>query len=111
MRILHVILSADPKRGGPIAAVVGFSLAHIASGHCAEVVCGDAPGASWLAEFPMPCHPLGPSKGTLRFGRKLIPWLLKHAGEYDMVVVHGIWRYHTIAARQASRNPLIGSSR
>jgi glycosyltransferase involved in cell wall biosynthesis len=36
-----------------------------------------------------------------RFSRRFLPWLRKHAAEYDAVIVNGLWQYHSFATWRA----------
>lgn len=64
-------------------------------GHCIEVVSLDAPGASFLRDFPLPVHPLGPRTGGYRFSARFVPWLRANFAKYDIVIVNGIWQYNS----------------
>jgi len=61
----------------------------------------DAPDAEFIKHFPLPIHPLGP--GLLKYGytNRLVPWLREHARNYDVLVVDGIWQYHSFGAWRA----------
>lgn len=101
MRILHVIASTNPEGGGPIEGVKQRGRVLREMGHEIEIACLDAPDAHWLSEVGFPVHALGPARGGYGVTPRLRPWLQNHAGEYDGVVVNGIWQYHALAARQA----------
>lgn len=72
-------------------------------GHPIEIACCDPPNADWLAGVGFPVHALGPATGTYGFTPRLTPWLVRHAPEYDGVVVNGMWQYHSLAASRAMR--------
>jgi glycosyltransferase involved in cell wall biosynthesis len=48
-------------------------------------------------------HALGPTRGTYRYTASLRPWLRAHAGDYDAVIVNGLWQYHSFATWQVMR--------
>jgi glycosyltransferase involved in cell wall biosynthesis len=98
---LHVIASTNPEGGGPIEGVKQRGRVLHEMGHPIEIACFDAPDAPWLSQVGFPVHALGPASGGYGFTPRLRPWLQNHAGEYDGVVVNGIWQYHALAARQA----------
>ena len=79
MKILHVIASADPRGGGPIEGIRQRGLALLAMGHQPEVLTLDAPGAPYLANFPLPVHAVGPATGSYRWAAAISPWLRAHA--------------------------------
>jgi glycosyltransferase involved in cell wall biosynthesis len=91
MNILHAIQSVDFTGGGPIEGLVQLSRATDKSmSH--QVVSIDAPGAACVRDFPLPLAALGPA-GILGYSAQLAPWIRAHAGDYDAVVIHGLWRY------------------
>jgi len=96
VRILHIIHSVDPAGGGPIEGLIRQCQA-LPECRC-EVVTLDPPDAPFLKDFPLPVHALGVRAhgGRLsRFGYTphLVPWLKAHAGDYDISVVNGLWKY------------------
>ena len=67
----------------------------------------DDPSASFLCDYPMKVHALGPVLGPRQrwnlaahfgFAPCMVPWLRAHVGEYDAVIVNGLWNYSTFAA-------------
>lgn len=104
MKILHVISSIDPRNGGPIEGVRNQVQYLISQGHMVEVVSLDSPESEYLASFPFIVHPVGPARGKYAFCNKLIPWLKKNGRDYDVVIVNGIWQFHSFATWRALRN-------
>jgi glycosyltransferase involved in cell wall biosynthesis len=72
-------------------------------GHQVEVLSLDDANSSFIASFGLPVHALGPSNGGYRYNAKLVPWLQSHANQYDVIVVNGIWQYHSFGAWRALR--------
>lgn len=103
LNILHVISSASPAGGGPIEGLKHLASRAVANGHRVEVVSLDGPDEPFLASFPLPIYPLGPSLLTYGFSSSLVPWLRENAGRYDVVVVNGIWQYHSFACWRVLR--------
>ena len=103
MRLLNVIPSIDPAKGGTSEGLRQSVMATFALGHVDEVLCLDAPDAPWLADFPARVHALGPVASTYGYHRALVPWLRAHAADYDAVVVHGVWQYTSLAVWRALR--------
>src|SRR5665213_1564111 len=105
MKILHLIDSVDPRRGGPIEGIVRHDevARPIARREIASL---DPPDAAYLKDFPLPVHALGESHPPIplrplvhyRFSRKLIPWLENNVDSYDAVIVNGLWNYAACAA-------------
>ncbi len=112
-RVLHVIASVDPRGGGPIEGILRQDEALREYG-MREIVCLDPPDAPFLKEFPIKVHALGIGRfdaniSATRFKRfgyspKLVPWLRKHAGDYDCVVVNGLWNYASVGAARVLPN-------
>ena len=108
MKLLHVIASANPAGGGPIEGIIRQNNAMAAHGS-RDLVTADRPDAPFLADFPMRVHALGLRPKVLhyvpisRYGYTphLVPWLRKHARDYDAVVVNGLWNYAAAAAARA----------
>ena len=103
MKILHILPSVDPQGGGPMEGVRQRGQRLVEMGHGVEVVTLDAPGAPFLAAFPLPVHALGPARGGYRYCPRLVPWLMQHAPGFDAVVIHGLWQYHSFGAWRALR--------
>jgi glycosyltransferase involved in cell wall biosynthesis len=101
MTILHAIQSADPVGGGPIEGILQLAAATGGSlNHC--IVSLDSPDATFLRDFPLPVHALGPA-GMLGYSSRLVPWLRDHAKGYRAVVVHGLWRYISVGCWRGLR--------
>ena len=103
MKILRIIPSADRKGGGPIEGAVQLTRALNQLGHETRVVSMDRPGTISPDEYPFEVHEIGPPISGYYYCPRLVPWIKQHIHEYDVVVVHGIWLYHSFAAWQALR--------
>lgn len=66
-----------------------------------EVVSLDDPASPWVTSCPIKCHALGPGKSSYGYTSRLVPWLKAHRGNYDLVIVNGIWQYHSLAVWRA----------
>lgn len=67
-------------------------------GSHSEAVTLDPPAATFVAEFPIEVHALGPSSSGYLFNGDLVPWLRRNAGRFDAAIVHGLWQYHSFGA-------------
>ncbi len=103
MRILHVIWSVNPAGGGPIEGVKQRAAVLTPQGHTVEVASLDDPDASWVKDCPLKVYGLGPGKGTYSYAPGVVEWLKERAHEYDVVIVNGIWQYHSYAVWKALR--------
>lgn len=100
MRILNIICSTNPAHGGPMEWVRQYGVAAQNLGHQVELVSMDPPNAKWLDSYPLKVYALG-SKFRYFYCPQLVPWILKHAPNYDQVIAHGLWRYPSLATWRA----------
>lgn len=107
MRILRSIHSLNPAVGGPRESVIQSSLVLTARGHEVEVVCLDSPDRTWLREFPVEVHALGPGLGSYGYTSRFVPWLKKHRDRYDAVIVQGVWQYNSFGVWRGLRGTAI----
>ena len=80
------------------AAVLTLSRGLARRGHKIDIVVLDDPSAPWLADVGLTVHALGHGLTSYRYSGKLLPWLRQHDGDYDCVVVNGLWQYLSFAA-------------
>ena len=107
LKILQLVDTLDPGVGGVAAAVINLSRGIANRGHKVEVVVLDEPAAPWLADVGLPVHALGAGLTSYRYSPKLLPWLKKHGGGFDRVIVNGIWQYLSFAAwRRYAKSPI-----
>jgi glycosyltransferase involved in cell wall biosynthesis len=105
MKLLEVIPSVNSTSGGPIEWVKQFAAEAIAQGHSVEIASMDAPDAPFVRTCPLKVHACGPSKlGPYSYSARYVRWLRQNAPLYDMVVVNGIWAYHSFGTWLALRN-------
>ena len=97
MRILRVIPSMNPKGGGPCQgirnAVPEMQKINVSN----DVVCFDDINDAFIAKDSFTIYALGKSKSPWSYNNKLIPWLQKNASKYDIIIIHGLWLYHSYA--------------
>jgi glycosyltransferase involved in cell wall biosynthesis len=84
-----------------VEALKQLAAVNSGEGHSIEVVCLDSPEEPWVKGFPLPCHAMGPAKGSYGYSSKFVPWLREHRRDYDVVVVDGIWQYHAFGVWRA----------
>ncbi len=101
MRILHVISSAQASGGGPIEAVRLLCEAHARSGHTSALATLD--DAAHPPPFAFPLYALGPGGTRYGYAPRLRQWLREYGQQFDLVLVHGLWQYHSLAVWQALR--------
>ena len=103
MRILHSIRSANPAGGGPIEGIKQLAGFHLREGREVEVVCLDSPHETWIEQFPVRIHALGPVRAKYGFCPRLLSWLRTHGGNYDAIIVNGLWQFNSLAVWHTMR--------
>jgi glycosyltransferase involved in cell wall biosynthesis len=98
LKILQLVHTLDPSVGGVASAVVGLSRGMAERGHQIDAVVLDDPASPWLPEIGLPVHALGAGLTSYRYSSRLLPWLKENGGDYDRVIVNGIWQYLSFAA-------------
>lgn len=104
LRILHIIDSLSPERGGPPECVRLLARGYKAIGAETEILCLDDPQAPYLRDIPCRVHALGQSHlGRFAFSPRLWKWLRGNAHRYDGMVMNGVWSFPGIALHVAAR--------
>ena len=101
LSVLHVLPSLDPRTGGVAEAVVQL-VKHMRQFGCmGDVATLDSPDGAAFDRVCGDVYRLGPGRGFYGLSRKLAHWIRRHADDYDAIIVHGIWQFHSVAARIA----------
>ncbi|MES2307884.1 MAG: glycosyltransferase [Verrucomicrobiota bacterium] len=103
MKLLHILPGFSPEMGGTLAFVKAWVKESEKKGDIATILA--LTGDDLKKEndgFPVVFLPS--SNGTYRFSSALIPWLKENVSEFDFVVIHGIWQYHSWGAWQVLRD-------
>jgi glycosyltransferase involved in cell wall biosynthesis len=98
LKILQLVHTLDPSVGGVAAAVMALSRGLAQRGHKIDIVVLDDPSAAWVRQTDLNMHALGVGRRSYRYSAMLLPWLRQHSGDYDRVIVNGIWQYLSFAA-------------
>jgi glycosyltransferase involved in cell wall biosynthesis len=104
MKILRVINSINPTAGGPINGLINSSKVLVDLGHSVEVVAFDDPCAAWIKDFKFPVITFESLLGTFSYSRSFSAWLEVNVDSYDVVVIHGLWQFHSFATAKVCRN-------
>lgn len=124
MKVLHVIPSVSPLRGGPSKAVIEMVAALIAQGVDAEIATTNDHGES---ELNVPLDVLSEYRGVpVRFFQRFSPairplrefaysksfhrWIKKHISTYDVIHVHALFSFtssYTMRTARKARVPYI----
>ena len=103
MRILQCVGDIDPALGGSVEAARQLSHALERLGHSAELVTIRQARPEWIAAWKGAVHYAGPAATRYLYSRYLRRWMDGHAGKFDAVVIHGLWRYTSVGAWRALR--------
>ncbi len=90
----------NPTVGGPCQGIRNIIPILANQGIINDVVCLDKPDSSYLGKDPFIIYALGPAKTSLYYSSQLIPWLETNIQNYDTIIVHGIWQYHSYSVRK-----------
>lgn len=112
MRVLHVIPSVSPKRGGPSAALPMLMRASAAASLEVSVATTDDDGPEGRVDVAFD-EPLQRDDGAtyFYFPRQLMfytvswplrSWLRRHVREFDVVHVHALFSFPSVAAARAA---------
>src|SRR5262249_40833043 len=121
LRVLHVIPSVGPARGGPSEGALGTVRALNARGLCAEILTTNDNGRGLLDVpfgqrtqhegvpvhfFPCLDSPLEVIR-EFAFSASLTRWLARHLADYDLIHVHAFFSYASTAAMLMARRKRI----
>jgi glycosyltransferase involved in cell wall biosynthesis len=98
LKILQLVHTLDPSVGGVATSVLALSRGMARRGHKIDIVVFDEPSAPWIEDVDLTVHALGSGRMSYRYSRALLPWLRQHGGDYDRVIVNGMWQYLSFAA-------------
>ena len=87
--------------GGPIEGIKQSSAVLSSRGHDVEIVSLDRPNESWLRDFSVKLHALGPGSGSYGYSDRFTRWMNRHGRDYDAVLVHGLWQYSSFGVWRA----------
>ncbi len=116
MKVLHVIASADPRGGGPIEGVVSSARIWSAYGHERHILTIDAADDPWVIHAPVPTIAVGPRRRWTAAAKRILPWLRYgyspalvrwlrlNAGQYDAVIINGLWNFSSYGTWLALRD-------
>lgn len=122
MRVLHLIPSISPRRGGPSQAVLSMVAALRQQGVDASIVTTNDDGAGVLADLPLRCWHQHQGVPVLAFPRwspplrplrefavspALLRWLVAHLHDYQLLHVHALFSFPSTAAMAVARRQQI----
>ncbi|HEY9154927.1 MAG TPA: glycosyltransferase, partial [Opitutaceae bacterium] len=90
--LLRVIASVDPATGGPVAGLRAITPELTKLGHETEFLTVDDPAADFLKNPIARVHACGPAVNSYAHSPRVRLWLREHSGNYDAIIVHGLWQ-------------------
>lgn len=103
MNLLRVISTMNPAYGGPCEGIRNSIPELEKLGVHNEVVSSDKFDAPFLGADPFIIHTPGAGKGPWNYNHALITWLTQNMRRFDVVIVHGLWLFHTYAVWKAAQ--------
>ncbi|WP_367773610.1 glycosyltransferase [Flavobacterium sp. WC2421] len=97
MKILRVISSMHPSKGGPCQGIRNIIPYFQKEGVITEVVCMDDATSNYPIVDDFTIYKVGIGKTSYQYQSELSNWLKENILNYDAVVVHGLWQYHNLA--------------
>ena len=117
LRVLHVIPSVSPTQGGPSFALASIARALVSRGVEITVATSDDDGPGRRLRVPLEEPVVGPEGVRSFYFAKnmelykvslgLRAWLRAHVREFDLVHVHALFSFSSIAAANAARSAKI----
>ena len=103
LKILRVIHSLNPKVGGPPEGILQITPILKEYGIETSVICLDDSKSKWLNNKQYKVFALG--EGFLKYGFQfgLVSKIKSIANNYDLIIIHGLWQYHSLATFLALR--------
>ena len=111
MKILHVLETLSPRYGGPVSVLLALAAEQQQAGHEVTIATTNAdhprgvyhaPGWDTLAGGTVPVYYAPVQFAPLRISWQLADFLRRNLNEFDLVHIHGLYRFPpTYAAYQA----------
>lgn len=103
MKILSIISKASPSSGGPIQGIrnmhIGFSKYNVINEFVTFEDSIDL--SNWNFPRNLKYYSLGKPITPLAYNSKLFDFIINNYMNYDYLLIHGIWQYHSICTVKA----------
>ena len=96
MKILHIISSMNPVSGGPTEGIRRLSQAYLTLGITCTILTSDDPSDDYLKFSKENIIAVGPSFTKYSLCFRMYFWLRKNIYNYDVVIINGIWQFHSV---------------
>lgn len=91
----------NPATGGPCEGIRNLIPELMVYGVISDVVCLDNPDEDFLKSDSFKIYALGRSRTVWKYHPQLLQWLLIYLSKYDIVIIRGLWLYHSYAVYKA----------
>ena len=103
IKILHVISSCDPKKGGPIEGIKQLNKYYDKFKIKAHDYAQIKKMINGLKMKDFKVYTTGPKILGYAYNPKMILWLEKNIKRYDLIIINGIWQYHNYAVWKVAK--------
>lgn len=103
-KILRIIESLDPQKGGPAYSTLHSSIELAKNGHEVTIITLDASDKKHNTPNNIKIVNLGPGFFNYGLSLDLFLWLRKNCVQFDLVTVHGIWQWPSLSFRISKNN-------
>lgn len=94
MKILRVVTSMDPQHGGVVEAINQSARSFNQDNWQMDVLCFDLPQSDWVKNnSSYAIFAIGKAKTAYGLNFHYLSWLKKHAHDYDVVILDGLWQF------------------
>lgn len=95
MKILHILPSLDPTAGGPVEGVRQIVEQHLLMGVHSCILSFSK--SDNIVNVNAPCFQFDSTLGIYGVSVGALNWLKKNYSNFDAIIIHGIWQFHSIA--------------
>lgn len=103
MRILHVAEALHPKWGGIAEGVFQQSCELMRRGHSVEVFSCEEDDVPRFQKNGIKHHRTDPTWRPWRYSRETVNWFRSNAGNYDHIILNGLWQHPLAIAGKFAR--------
>jgi glycosyltransferase involved in cell wall biosynthesis len=98
MNILSIITKVNPSSGGPIQGIRNWHSYFKNNNISNDIVTFEesADVLGWNFPENLKIFSLGKSYTPLSYNNRLFPFLVKNVTNYNVLIIHGLWQYHSI---------------
>lgn len=96
MKILRIIPTMNPKKGGVAEAARQSALLMMQENVKIDILSFDHSNETWMKNKEFHTIGLGQYLSSFAINFKYIPWLFENIRKYDLVIIDGLWLFHVL---------------